>query len=78
MTNLPTLLLEMAASLPPDQGGGDEGVAVSIETVGLRLPIEVRFDGHGRLGASLPRNRMATGFDTPVSILAATFVRSGT
>lgn len=75
MTSLPALLIELAAGLPGDEGGNHAGVALQVESVSLALPIELRFDRRGRVGAGLPRCRMATGFDLPLSTLRATFER---
>lgn len=75
MNSLHALLLELVEGLPGDAGSPADGVAVRVDTVDLALPIELRFDGRGHVGASLPRNRLATGFDAPLSKVTALFVR---
>ncbi|TMQ08133.1 MAG: hypothetical protein E6J90_41420 [Deltaproteobacteria bacterium] len=54
------LLVTMIGDLP--LAGGD----LVVSAVELELPIESRFDAHGRLEASWPRGRFGTGFDPPL------------
>jgi hypothetical protein len=64
---LDELLVSLAGDLSPDVGSVVDGVRVHVTTMDLDLPMEVRIAEGGRLLATLPRNRLATGFDLPAA-----------
>jgi hypothetical protein len=73
VTSLAQLLEALAGGLPQPAGSAASGVVVSATDVELTLPIESRIERRGTLHATLPRGRMATGFDMPLGRLAARF-----
>lgn len=57
---------------------GDGTTEVSVTELQINTPIETRVMSDGSLRGTLPRGRMATGFDAPHSRLYARFAtRSG-
>jgi hypothetical protein len=67
---LADLLVGVTAALPI-AAGGETGI--SVVAMDLDLPVETRIDRGGELHASLPRGRMATGFDLPHGRVVARF-----
>jgi hypothetical protein len=59
--------------LPQPAGSAASGVIVRATDVDLTIPIESRIEPGGVLHASLPRGRMATGFDAPIGQFSAHF-----
>jgi hypothetical protein len=60
------LLLKLAALVPVS---GE----LTVREMELTLPIESRIGHGGELRASLPRGRLATGFDPPLTQMALRF-----
>ncbi|MCB9762525.1 MAG: hypothetical protein H6739_22190 [Alphaproteobacteria bacterium] len=75
MSSLAALVLETEAGLPTGAGGPDDALELTVSSVDVTLPIETRFVQGGALDLHLPRGRMATGFDVPLSRLRLTFTR---
>jgi hypothetical protein len=67
------LLIQLGRSL--SQGAGDRraGATVDVTGVEVSIPIESSIGRHGELRASLPRGRMATGFQLRHGHLSARF-----
>jgi hypothetical protein len=70
LTSLEELLVTLADDLAPDAGSADEGLLVHATDVDLDLPMEAVIAPDGRLLATLPRSRIATGFDPPAARLS--------
>jgi hypothetical protein len=66
-------LVEIAGSLPQRADAPDGTIAVALTSVAIAVPIESRIDTGGALLASLPRGRLATGFQLPVGRVSARF-----
>lgn len=75
MTPLEDFVLAITDALLAD-AGGDTGPRVEVTDVSLELPVETRIAPGGRLLATLPRNRLATGFDVPAARIALRIARS--
>jgi hypothetical protein len=69
------LLVDLAASLA--HGAGAPEASIVVTSVDLTLPLEARIARGGELLASLPRGRLATGFQMPHGRLAARFTAGG-
>ncbi len=67
------LLVELAGLVPERAGSLAEGVALHVSSLHLTLPIESRIGPAGELSASLPRGRLATGFDPPLTAVTLRF-----
>ena len=76
MTGLETLIVGLIESLPDDAGGPEAGVRVEIETVDLAIPIAAHVDGGGMIRASLPRGRLATGYDADLCRIGLRYARA--
>ena len=63
----------LVEGLPQPAGSPEAGVVVRATDVDLTLPIESRIEPGGVLHASLPRGRMATGFEVPLGQFSAHF-----
>jgi hypothetical protein len=68
------VLLDLADSILARAGGAEEGVAIHVTRVDLDVPCEMRINARAGLDASMPRGRMATGFDPPLGQLRAVFL----
>lgn len=75
MTHLEELITSLAAGIPDDAGDAAAGVRVEITSVDLAVPIETHVGGDGLVRASLPRGRLATGYDVLLSQLVMRFDR---
>jgi hypothetical protein len=67
------LLIQLGSALGGGAGAPEAGVAVDVTAVDLTLPIEAIIGAGGELRASLPRGRMATGFQLPHGRVVARF-----
>jgi hypothetical protein len=67
---------DIAAGLPQSKGSPESGAVVSATDVELAIPLESRIGAGAVLHASLPRGRLATGFDMPLGRLEARFEAS--
>ncbi len=76
MTTLETLIVGLVDSLPADAGGPEEGVRVELASVDLALPIETHVDASGHVRASLPRTRLATGYDMDLCRIGLRYERT--
>jgi hypothetical protein len=70
------LILALAESVPAGMGSVHVGVAIDVTAVELTVPVETHIAVGGDLRASLPRGRLATGFQMPHGRLVASFVAS--
>lgn len=77
MNQLEALIVGLVDALPVDAGGAEHGVRVAITSVDLAIPVETRVDAAGAVLASLPRGRLATGYDVELSQLALRFAPEG-
>jgi len=67
------LIVGLASHVPTGSGSPESGALVSVAAMDLSLPLEARIAGGATLLASLPRGRLATGFDVPLGRLTAHF-----
>jgi hypothetical protein len=67
------LLVALAGMVPARAGSRQAGLALRVSSLDLTLPIESRIEPGAELKASLPRGRLATGFDPPLGVLSARF-----
>ena len=77
MNHLEALIVGLVDALPADAGGPEHGVRVAITSVDLTIPVETRLDAAGLVRASLPRGRLATGYDVQLSRMALRFAPEG-
>lgn len=70
---LAEVLSAVTGPLPLEAGGAAAGARVTVSTLDVDLPLEMRIGDGAELRASLPRGRMATGFDLPLGRLVAHF-----
>jgi hypothetical protein len=75
MRHLEDLIATLAGGLPGGLGGPESGVRVESTTVDLMVPVETHVDGGGLVRATLPRGRLATGWDPLHSRLTIGFER---
>lgn len=75
MTHLEELIVGFAEGIPADAGGPEAGVRVELTAIDLAVPVEVHVGGDGLVRASLPRGRLATGYDVLLSQLVLRFAR---
>ena len=75
MNQLEALLVGLIEALPAGAGGPADGVAVELSSVELAIPVEAHVDAGGRVRASLPRGRIATGYDVQLCRMALRYVR---
>ena len=54
-----------------------DGTSIAVTELEITTPIEARLENDGLLKSTLPRGRMATGFDAPHSRLYARFETRG-
>ena len=78
MNHLEMLIVGLVDTLPGDAGGPEHGVRVAIGSVDLVIPVETRVDAAGLIRASLPRGRLATGYDVEHSRMVLRFDREET
>jgi hypothetical protein len=75
VTHLEELIVGLAEGLPAGLGGAEAGVRVESTALDLRIPVEAHVDAAGMVRASLPRGRLATGWDVPHGRLSLRFDR---
>jgi len=73
MKELADLLIELGSAVPLWAGASGAGVELAVTQAELQVPLEARFDRDGGLRVSLPRGRLATGFQLPHAHLCASF-----
>jgi hypothetical protein len=71
---LEELLLSLIDTVPLEASG--DGIAIEVDELELALPVESRFGADHRLLATVPRGRIATGFDAPTGEMSVAFRRS--
>lgn len=76
MNPLEELLLSLLDTVPLEADGADAGLRLEVDEIELSFPIESRLARDGRFLASVPRGRIATGFDLPHGELAVLFSRA--
>lgn len=76
MTSLETLIVGLVDTLPGDAGGPADGVRVDLAAVDLEIPVEAHVDAHGEIRASLPRTRLATGYDSDLHRIGLRYERT--
>jgi hypothetical protein len=69
MRPLHAVLLELVDAVPTAAVDPDSGESLGVTAIDLELPMEWRIGGGAGLDASLPRGRLATGFDPPLGRL---------
>lgn len=74
MIALEDLLLSLIDTVPLEASG--DGIAIEVDELELSLPVESRFGADHRLLATVPRGRIATGFDPPACQIEVAFRRS--
>ena len=67
------LLVDLAGSILARAGSPEDGVAIRITRIDIDVPCELRLNKHAGLDASMPRGRLATGFDPPLGQIRAVF-----
>ena len=73
MRPLEHVLVELATAVGATERDARLGAGVVVDRACVDVPIEARLFAGGELFASLPRHRLATGFDAPFTRLAAHF-----
>lgn len=71
MRPLEDVLVDLAAAVMASAEDPARGVAVRVDRARLTVPIESRWLADGSFCATLPRHRLATGFDAPFAQLMA-------
>jgi hypothetical protein len=69
-------LVDLCNDVPAAVVETNSGDGLGVEGFSLALPIESVIRDGGALAVSLPRGRLATGFDVPHGRLQVSFVRS--
>jgi hypothetical protein len=77
VTDLEDLILGLADGIPDDAGGPEAGIRVELTSIDLEVPVETLLGLDGRVHATLPRGRLATGHDPIHSRIALRFDRQG-
>jgi hypothetical protein len=67
------LLVQLASALPTGAFDPVGGTSLRCDDLDLELPLEARLEHGAELHATLPRGRLATGFDPPLGRLVAHF-----
>jgi hypothetical protein len=75
MRPLGELLVSLAGELGARAESAEAGLALAVTELDVVAPLEARLGAGAELTASLPRGRMATGFDPPLGRLTARFRR---
>jgi hypothetical protein len=70
------VLVDLADSVLARAGGPEAGVAIRVTRFNLDVPCELRLNTRAGLDASMPRGRLATGFDPPLGQIRAVFVEA--
>lgn len=73
MKPLGDMLVHLAEALPAAAGDPAMELAIAVTGMELTLPVELRLHDGGELHASLPRGRLATGFDPPLGQVLVRF-----
>lgn len=75
MKNIADFLVDMSDDMPMAVADEATGEGLAVDGFEISVPIESSTDDVGELAVSLPRGRLATGFDLPHGKLTATFIR---
>jgi hypothetical protein len=75
VNHLEHLITSLADGLPEGLGDAEDGIRVESTTVDMTVPVETYVDQRGSVRASLPRGRLATGWDPIHSRLVLAFER---
>jgi hypothetical protein len=67
------LIVAITELMPPAVESVEGDVALRVSTLEVDLPIEAHIGAGAALGVSLPRGRLATGFDLPLGKVTARF-----
>jgi hypothetical protein len=67
------VLVDLADSILARAGGSEDGIEVHVTRFDLEVPCELRLNARAGMDASMPRGRLATGFDPPLGQLRAMF-----
>lgn len=73
MRPLGELLVALANEIPSGADSAQAGLSLSVQSLDIDLPVEAHIGPGAELSASLPRGRLATGFDPPLCKLMARF-----
>jgi hypothetical protein len=73
MRALDHLLVALTDLVPVGVGSKADDLFLHVRTLDLTLPVEARIESGGQLQASLPRGRLATGFDPRLARIHARF-----
>jgi hypothetical protein len=73
MRPLSELLTALADRITPAVTSEEAGLALRVSQLDLELPVEAQIGPGGELAASLPRGRLATGFDPLLGKVIARF-----
>ncbi len=73
LATLAELIVELASALPTGASDPVGGTYLRCDDLDLEMPLEARLEHGAELHASLPRGRLATGFDPPLGRLVAHF-----
>lgn len=76
MTAFGDVLIDLLGELSPTLRRDEEATGVLVVGVDLDVPLETRISSRG-LEATVPRGRLATGFDVPLGRLRAVVAWSG-
>ncbi len=68
------LIVHLASLVPERASAPGAALEVQVSALEVTLPLESRIEHGGELLASLPRGRMATGFDPPLGQLSVKLV----
>jgi hypothetical protein len=71
------LIVHLARLVPERASAPGAALEVQVSALELTLPFESRIEHGGELLASLPRGRLATGFDPPLGNLSLKLVVAG-
>ena len=77
MNRLQELVANLGDALPGAVVDADSRTGLGVTGVELELPVEWRIEAGGELAGSLPRGRLATGFDPALGRLRLRFSRGG-
>jgi hypothetical protein len=70
MQALGELIVHLASLVPERASAPGEALEVQVSALEVTLPFEARIEHGAELRASLPRGRLATGFDPPLCQLS--------
>jgi hypothetical protein len=73
MIGLEAFLVALAEEIPIVAGDAMRGVEVSVTSLDVDLPVEIRVDSRARILASPPRGMWRAGFEIPLGAVKARF-----